>query len=97
MMIPTRTALPYTLQVQTETGWMPLCHYDEDRLDSAIRSCHNAVLTEKSACRVIENDNGNIVLEKFYNRDEDREARDWDDDWEEEQEDLGLSWQDDGF
>ena len=97
MLTPTRTADAYTLQAQGESGWIVLCHYSEDRLDDAVRHCSRAVMIMKSVCRIIENAPQNVVCERFYNREDDREARDWDDIYEVYDDDLELSWKEDGF
>ena len=99
MLTPTRTSSCYTLQSQGDNGWFALCHYSEDRLEDAVRHCSRAVMVTKATCRVIENcPTWIVVCERFYNREDDTEARDWDDDeYEYEDEDLELSWQQDGF
>lgn len=99
MLTPTRTAEQYTLQAMGDMGWVALSHYGEGCLDDAVRHCQRAVWTTKGHCRVIENHDGfNVVCERFYNRDDDREARFYDDDWMyEDEDDLELSWKEDGF
>lgn len=101
MFMPIRKSFPYTLQVQVESNWVPICYYDEDHLREALASCRRAVLVEKFTSRVIERSFSpdgpihNVVLELFYNRDEDPEA--WEDDDDYEDEGFEISWKDYGF
>lgn len=82
---PMRSALAFTVQIQTDSGWHPYIHTDdmEDALEAMEGVCH----TLRSPSRVIENENGNIVQEKFPYFNE----------WP-ENEDVGyFDWRKDGF
>ena len=94
------SSLPYCLQIQSESGWVSICRYDEGHLEDALSSCRRAVFVEKVAARVIEREDDDsfiLVLELFYNIDDDPEARDWDDDDWYEDEGFEISWKDCGF
>ena len=62
-LVPTRTPLPLTVQIQTNSGWQPYFHTDE--MEEALALLEKVVSVHRSASRVIENENGNIVQEKF--------------------------------
>lgn len=69
ILVPVRS---YCLQIQTEFDWISICHYSEDHLEEALASCRRAVFVEKVPSRVVEREEDyfNVVLEIFYNRDD---------------------------
>lgn len=61
---PVRSALAFTVQIQTDSGWHPYIHTDD--MEDALEAMESVVHTLRSPSRVIENgENGNIVQEKF--------------------------------
>ncbi len=81
----------YVLEVNQPMGWVTLCHFSKDHLDSAVAYCRLYTMSEKSAVRLREDQN--IVYEAFYDHRLDPDARDWDDG----REDFDISWQECGF
>jgi hypothetical protein len=92
----------YSLQIQIDqvqvNGWLTIADYAEDQLDAAIAATNRTVMSEKSTCRVIGVEHGEVVHEQFYYQADDPDWYEHDDHYCAE----GflrneISWQEAGF
>lgn len=86
----------FEIQIQYETNWVTLILYESEEVDQAKFYCDRALMSFKVNARVVEMPEEEIVYEKFYNQRLDPDARDYDDNWESE-DDLEADWAREGF
>jgi len=83
--------MTYWIEVQSNGLWVQICGYTE--MNMAVTACSRAVLAYKTASRVIGDEFGELVYERFYNA-----ADDPDENWRDEyREDFDIPWQEAGF
>ena len=87
--------MSYSIQIFMHPEWKDLILYEAEEVDRAVIYCHRALMNFKVNARIMGPD-GEIVYEKFYNRQEDPDYRDWErDPWVED--DVEVDWRKAGF